>query len=616
MSKKTGFVIPVLVFVINFVYFDNIHQILAEQPKKKDAYIVQVPHVVLPETIQYKPYAKQSYSDKPATYTAYPSYQVAEDTEFRSIGQASYPVNAVSPNYLSAQTVAEIWKNRQTVPQRQNNPAKEEPQKNEKPNFNAPDSLPQNFRFSADNSSFGKASHFEIPDVSATSAESLAFAENSPEFVKRRGKSDSVTPSDSIAFIKRKPISENAEFLAETSAPLRLKSFSQFADEDFNFYDDSRLSQLERESFFNLPVVYSELVPPTQLNSTLSLNGFQQPQTIPVYGQSLGNPYGYAVPQSQYQNGGMFGQPRSTSSKYEAASGLTNVWNSYFGASQPRVGVSPQAAQYTSLTQLGGIAPIMSGQGLQPYGMPQYSISPEQMQAGYAARQQQQTIGYILLYPQTAQSGDKSGEDADGSTNLAQGENTAANNFGIANLSSMQAMFIPASHIQNPTPNYISPDVANPYQPNPYYQQNPIFGGINPYATNPYAMNPYMTNPYAAMNMNPYMMNPYAMNPYMMMNPMMAMGMGMTPPIIIQMPQQAPQRMGLFARIRARRNMQNNRYQEAVGSMASLFTSPERMPAKTAYPYGYFGATSQPYQSGYFGGYHDMYSQNIRFPGM
>jgi len=41
-----------------------------------------------------------------------------------------------------------------------------------------------------------------------------------------------------------------------------------------------------------------------------------------------------------------------------------------------------------------------------------------------------------------------------------------------------------------------------------------------------------------------------------------------------------------------------------------------QMPAKAAYPYGYFGVTSSPYQSGNFGGYHDMSVQMVRYPGM
>ena len=66
-----------------------------------------VPHVILPETIQYNKTAKNapgigySGANSPyvATYVAYPSYQVPHTTTFRSVGQSVYPV---SPPLLPA----------------------------------------------------------------------------------------------------------------------------------------------------------------------------------------------------------------------------------------------------------------------------------------------------------------------------------------------------------------------------------------------------------------------------------------------------------------------------------------------------------------------------------
>jgi len=63
-----------------------------------------VPHVVLPQTIQYKPMATSlsqpgtytAYTNAPATYTAFPSYVLPYPTEMRSIQQAVYPVIPVA----------------------------------------------------------------------------------------------------------------------------------------------------------------------------------------------------------------------------------------------------------------------------------------------------------------------------------------------------------------------------------------------------------------------------------------------------------------------------------------------------------------------------------------
>ncbi|MCL2303784.1 MAG: hypothetical protein FWC43_00410 [Planctomycetaceae bacterium] len=59
-----------------------------------------VPHVVLPQTIQYRPMPTSlshpgtytAYTNYPATYTAYPSYVLPYPTEMRPVQQAVYPV--------------------------------------------------------------------------------------------------------------------------------------------------------------------------------------------------------------------------------------------------------------------------------------------------------------------------------------------------------------------------------------------------------------------------------------------------------------------------------------------------------------------------------------------
>ena len=64
-----------------------------------------VPHVVLPETIQYDKTAKNApgtgytgaSSPYVATYVAFPSYQVAHTTAFRPVGQSVYPVTPPPP---------------------------------------------------------------------------------------------------------------------------------------------------------------------------------------------------------------------------------------------------------------------------------------------------------------------------------------------------------------------------------------------------------------------------------------------------------------------------------------------------------------------------------------
>jgi hypothetical protein len=191
------------------------------------------------------------------------------------------------------------------------------------------------------------------------------------------------------------------------------------------------------------------------------------------------------------------------------------------------------------------------------------------------------------------------------STSSSGSDEAADPNTPNLNAMQFQATFIPASQMPN-----FAGQPAMPQMP----MANPMMGGMNPYMMNPMmpgSMNPYMMNPMMMGGMNPYMMNPM----------MMGMG-GMMPPIIIQMPAtDSGRRRGLFARLRAAREESQNRTQQASGSLASLFTQPgmsqqAQMPAKAAYPYGYFGVTASPYQSGNFGGYNDMSTQTVRYPGM
>jgi len=71
-----------------------------------------VPHVVLPETIQYNKTAKNlpgngynsANSPYVATYVAFPSYQTPYTAEFRSVGQSVYPVSPQVPPPLPKET--------------------------------------------------------------------------------------------------------------------------------------------------------------------------------------------------------------------------------------------------------------------------------------------------------------------------------------------------------------------------------------------------------------------------------------------------------------------------------------------------------------------------------
>ena len=505
------------------------------QPQSGGKYSVQVPHVVLPETIQYKSFAENATAsavDRPATYTAFPSYNLPADTEFRTINQLYYPVTPQYPAGAFAETVAQINADNHIIPM--------------------PPSPPQP---EAEPVYLTKLNESPIRQVSDSSAIESA--------------DENETPVGSIAFLKSQRVDNSGSYLAGTT-PLRLSPET-----------DLRSSWLERESRFVRPVTYSDVAPPTQLGFMPPSLGYQQAQVLPAYGQQ---PYGTAA---------------MPNPNYAAATGLNSAWNAYPGAAAAQQ-VSPQVQQYQSLRQLGSIMPAMTGQPTPPamqmpgYGMAMPQAMPPQMP--------QQTIGYILLYPQAAQSGvtmqlaGQPGGDTNGESSTDANTPTDPNTL-TWNGMQLQATFIPAAQMPQM-------QIPNPMTP----------GGMNPYMMS--GMNPYMMNPYMMSGMNPYMMNPYMMGG---MNPYMMPGMGgMMPSIIIQMPADSgPRRTGLIARLRAARQESQNRSQQANSSLATLFfAQPEQMPAKAAYPYGYFGVTASPYQAGNFGGYHNMSTQTVRYPGM
>lgn len=614
MSKKIG-VFCFIFAAIGAVVFLNVTKITASEPSNPNRFRVQVPHVVLPETIQYKEYTDaKSWPEhnggvgaarRPAFYTPFPSYSLPEDTEFRVINQLYYPVTPVSQGFVPMETVAQVQENQQIVPTDRQVARNSGVEPSNIPPFETPPMQNLASQANVEPIYLTKINETKNPIQLVSGISDGDSQDDSAEETPQ-------TPVGSIAFLKSQRAAQND---GEDASPLRLREsfvaantgFSETAFDLFDAAEEFGLSRhvkwLERESLWIRPVSYSEVAPPTQLSLMPLGNGFQQAQPAPAYGQLCHQNYNYG--QTQYQQprfGGLFSSP-PPQANYQAATGLNSAWNAYFGAAASQQPAPMQSAQYNSLAQLGGMMPMMAGQGMtmpnSGYGMPmQPQMMQSQMQMS-GGGMQQQTIGYILLYPQAAQSGvnmqlaqstqsddqnangegEPSGEDSD-----ATGQN--ARNPAMPQ---MQATFIPASQMPNFPGN--QPWQAAMMQP----QMNPMMGG-----------------------MNPYMMNPMmgGMNPYMM-NPMMGMG-GMMPPIIIQMPagDTGRRRQGLFGRRRAAREESANRYQQASGSLSSLFTQPERMPAKAAYPYGYFGADSVPYQTGNFGGYHDMRMQVVQYPGM
>jgi len=85
-----------------------------------------------------------------------------------------------------------------------------------------------------------------------------------------------------------------------------------------------------------------------------------------------------------------------------------------------------------------------------------------------------------------------------------------------------------------------------------------------------------------------------------------------------------PRRARLFERIAERREARrascdNDPIAQLMQAWTTPYVSPDttlRMPAQNAYPYGYFGAQAMPVSTANYGGYHNLFMGNTTYPGL
>jgi len=63
----------------------------------------------------------------------------------------------------------------------------------------------------------------------------------------------------------------------------------------------------------------------------------------------------------------------------------------------------------------------------------------------------------------------------------------------------------------------------------------------------------------------------------------------------------------------------NDPFTQLMQAWSTPYVSPDttlRMPAKNAYPYGYFGVQASPMSTANYGGYHNLYFGSTTYPGL
>ncbi len=172
----------------------------------------------------------------------------------------------------------------------------------------------------------------------------------------------------------------------------------------------------------------------------------------------------------------------------------------------------------------------------------------------------------------------------------------------------------------------------------PLFFQPGMQSGMMTPAMNGYEFSGMYMTPYGMMTMNQAMpMNGYSMG-YGMMPGMMNVGMGgqadmnrgVTMADLMQLmtmmnnQKAEPRRFRLFQRLAERRearragHAQHDPFQDLMSFWTSPYTPADtamRMPSRNAYPYGYFGAQVAPQSTANYGGYYNLYMGNTTYPG-
>ena len=415
MSKSNK--IYTLAILATSVALFNIGDILAgDTSTLSRRYYQQVPHVVLPQTIEYHPMAKTNTvgqtasgayrNDSPATYTAYPSYQSDEALRFRTINQVSYPITPESPTWSTPQQTAEYWQNHQVQVQK---PAwvKEPKKDNPTPQPQASSLYPTiETNIEPDQGQQGKPELQNHPTVEkkwTSSPQSLVFVKSQRENTVPDNEQPGQLLKASVAKAATNPVWNTDWWMNAGDFELALQvSYNQPLSLAANDTSSGMTA--------NMPD-YSAILQQAQL---------QQAQTAPAYtgcmtygnGSCMGGGmrYGYngiCSRQPAYGCYPNYCQPQQPTYSPQV---IQDAWNAYFSVyNAQQSGIRPVSGMTQGMPQMGA-------QGMPNYGYMAFNPAANAMQQPMPQpmqNQSPQTVGYIVLYPNQNQDGTDG--NADGS---------------------------------------------------------------------------------------------------------------------------------------------------------------------------------------------------------
>jgi len=575
-----------------------------------------VPHVVLPESIQYTPSAKsmnhlasRSLNSSPnsgvvspfvATYTAFPSYQLPYGAGMKTVNQSVYPV---SPKQ---------------VPQRLPEPETDD---------------------AAESAGSNELALTEPQALNVAGETSIQLASNTEEIIPATPTADTpteITQTGIFCSTQKSPTawSFSSPLFKAASVPMGNNGFINQtglygcgAQVAFNPMGGYGMPGMINGSMmggghggpqcFTLPNGFTMMsLPPTHANCGLIRCRQTGPQWMILPPSPMGNPMNGSAP------------PMAPSLDPSTLMMLQMQQMQAMQQPQPITAMTPYGMVVVGYRPAPMIAPAAMHQMMNPMmGAPMnpYAMQVQQLQQQIQLLQQQNAqLIQGQLPKQTAESENKDGlTPSDPQVPLPFNPQAAMMQQlqpmsmfgGYVPYAPYAQLYAADANQQQLTPG--SPDVTA----NPMPIGNPMMMGMNPMMCQPMmmGMNPMMFggNPYMACGMNGTT-GGFNQGGMSMSDVLMLMAL---------LKDNQPRRQGLFARLAARRaearERRNAAQQDVFQQMMQMWCTPYmpadtamRMPARNAYPYGYFGAQVGPQDTANYGGFYNLYMGNTSYPGL
>jgi hypothetical protein len=611
-----------------------------------------VPHVVLPETIQYNKTVKNApgvgysgaLSPYVATYVAYPSYQVPSTTVFRPVGQSVYPVSPASPPQLPAPQPKTDTESA-TVTAENFVPMESEGEDIVlSPKVNEPIRLASNLEGGAPalpipNGAIAQTGVFCQHPASPPSA----WAFSSPLFKVASVPAGWGGQTGGIVHSSPRGSMQQAGFQPGGMDPAAAGAGPQGIP--YSTFQMGQMQNMEPQVQVLPNGMILLTLPPSHSNcGLLRCKSGSAPRTMLLPPAGYGFPGMMpAAPQPQVQPAAMSGAFGAPYMQVAQQSPMMMPQMMPQMQTVPMMAMTPMGPTLVGYQQVPVMNPMMNPM-MNQMADPMAMMNPQMQQL-----QQIQQMQMAVAVPNPPIAAQVTTE-AEGDT-LQQpaviGADAATNPMAVVATPFGYAIQVPADALQGDAAAQLA-QMQQALMQSQMPMQMPMQMPTNPYAglyATPFgymAMNQsagqgfgqpaMMSVGYSPMGMSPMGYSPMGMSPMGMSPmgmPMAGQGMSVSDMLqimaFIQNNSSKKHRGGLAERLAERRENRresaanNDPFSQLMQAWSTPYVTPDttlKMPSRNAYPYGYFGVQASPVGTANYGGYHNLYYGNATYPGL